>query len=402
MTGEALMPTRPAKARKLLKEKKAIVIQKVPFTIQLTYQPKTNILTKISLGIDDGAKQSGIAAVCHFKERKVVVIEATLSLRCDTKNHIDNRRARRRLRRSCLRHRQPRRRRKDKTGWIPPSVKVRKDNIIRLVKSLSELLPITSIVWEKGQFDTHKLVNPFVSGTDYQKGFDFGFDNRKAAVLFRDSYICIYCGVNCIQAGRIATVDHVIPKARGGTDTFLNLVTACYECNAKKGKLTAEEFGFPHVVGKTFAYPAHLQCGKSYLERELKKIALVESVFGYETKVWRVSLRLEKSHINDAISMVIRSGPFFCEAEKYNILVRRRRRDMYNRKHSSFGGFRHFDLVMWHKRNGETVMGTVRSFVPSRNIVKCRFPHNDNVGVSVKRLSLKQRFKGIVYQPLNL
>ena len=298
MKGEPLMPTRPAKARILLKKKKAIVKTKVPFTIQLTYQPKTNILQPISVGIDDGAKQAGIAAVCQFKKKQVVVLEATLSLRCDTKKHLSNRRARRRLRRSRLRHRQPRHRRGDKTGWIPPSVKVKKDNIIRVVKSLSRLLPITNIVWEKGQFDTHKLVNPKVSGTDYQEGFDSplsggrnertslsyspprmrGIENRKAAVLFRDSYVCQYCGVNCslrspttssygIEAGVVATVDHVIPKSRGGTDTFLNLVTACYECNAKKDKLTAEEFGFPHVVGKTFAYPAHLQCGKSYLEK---------------------------------------------------------------------------------------------------------------------------------------
>lgn len=219
------------------------------------------------------------------------------------------------------------------------------------------------------------------------------------AVLFRDSYVCQYCGINCIEAGKIATVDHIIPVSRGGTDTFVNLITACYECNAKKGKMTAAEFGFPHVIGKTFAYPAHLQCGKAYLEKELTKIAQVESVFGYSTKMFRESLGLEKSHINDAIAMVVKEGVFFSDAQKYNLLVRRRRRDMHNRKHASFCGFVHFDLVTWHKRNGETVMGTVRSFVPSRNIVKCRFPHNDNVGVNVNRLSLKQRFKGLVYQP---
>jgi len=402
MTGEALMPTRPAKARKLLKEKKAIVKTVVPFTIQLTYQPKTLIKLPISVGIDDGAKNAGIAAVCHFKTKKVVVIEATISLRCDTKKHLDNRRARRCLRRSRKRHRQPRRRRGDKTGWIPPSVKVRKDNIIRVVSSLSGLLPISNIVWEKGQFDTHKLVNPKVTGKDYQEGFDKGFANRKAAVLFRDSYVCQYCGINCIEAGRIATVDHIIPKSRGGTDTFLNLVTACYECNMKKGKRTAEEFGFPHIVGKTFVYPAHLQSGSSYMEAELRKIASLEIVFGYSTKVWRDNLGLKKSHVNDAIAMVIRSDAFDCESAKYHIIVRRRRRDMYNRKYSSFGGLVHFDLVVWHKRNGELLLGTVRSFVPNRNIVKCRFPHNDNVGVNVNRLSLKQRFKGIVYQPEKL
>ena len=265
MTGEPLMPTHPAKARILLKEKKAIVKAKVPFTIQLTYQLKTKILQDVSVGIDDGAKKAGVVAVCHFQKRNVVVQEVTVSLRCNTKKHIDNRRARRRLRRSRKRHRQPRTRRGDKTGWIPPSVKVKKDNIIRYVKSLSDLLPITDIVWEKGQFDTHRLVNPEVCGTDYQQGFDQGFENRKAAVLYRDAYVCQYCGINCIQVGRVATVDHVIPTSRGGTDTFLNLVTACLECNQKKGKLTAEEFGFPLIVGKTFAYPAHLQSGQSYL-----------------------------------------------------------------------------------------------------------------------------------------
>lgn len=402
MTGEPLMPTRPAKARILLKEKKAIVKTTVPFTIQLTYQPKTNILQEISVGIDDGAKQAGIAAVCHFKKKKVLVIESTISLRCDTKKHLSNRRARRKNRRSRKRHRQPRRRRGDKTGWIPPSVKVRKDNIIRAISDLSRFLPITLVRWEEGQFDTHKLVEPKVSGTDYQKGFDKGFENRKAAVLFRDSYICQYCGTNCIEAGKIPTVDHVIPKARSGTDTFLNLVCACSECNAKKGDLTATEFGFPEVVGKTFAYPAHLQCGKKYLRKELEKIASVESLFGYETKVFRKSLGLKKSHTNDAIAMVVKNRLFRCEAEKYDVTVRRRRRDMHNRKHSSFGGFLHFDLVTWHKRNGEKLRGTVRSFVPSRQIVKCRFPHNDNVGVKVHRLSLKQRFKSVVYQPKSI
>ena len=77
--------------------------------------------------------------------------------------------------------------------------------------------------------------------------------------------------------------------------------------------------GFPHVIGKTFAYPAHLQCGKAY-------IAHVESVFGYSTKMFRESLGLFKSHRNDAIAIVVKEGEFFSESEKYNLLVRRRRR----------------------------------------------------------------------------
>lgn len=56
-------------------------------------------------------------------------------------------------------------------------------------------------------------------------------------VLRRDAYKCVYCG-----RGDIAlTVDHVIPKARGGQDTWDNMVCACTKCNNKKGSRTPAE-----------------------------------------------------------------------------------------------------------------------------------------------------------------
>jgi 5-methylcytosine-specific restriction endonuclease McrA len=55
-------------------------------------------------------------------------------------------------------------------------------------------------------------------------------------ILRRDNHKCLYCGstVNL-------TVDHVIPKSRGGEDSWENLVTACIKCNNKKGSRTPEE-----------------------------------------------------------------------------------------------------------------------------------------------------------------
>ena len=51
-------------------------------------------------------------------------------------------------------------------------------------------------------------------------------------VLERDDYVCVYCnGAN----GEATTVDHVVPKAQGGTDELSNLVAACLKCNARKG-----------------------------------------------------------------------------------------------------------------------------------------------------------------------
>ncbi|PAW27571.1 hypothetical protein BKC07_19150 [Peribacillus simplex] len=61
------------------------------------------------------------------------------------------------------------------------------------------------------------------------------FDIREI-VLERDGYICKYCG----GAGR--TIDHVIPRSRGGKTTLSNCVCACKECNSNKRNLSLEEF----------------------------------------------------------------------------------------------------------------------------------------------------------------
>ena len=58
-------------------------------------------------------------------------------------------------------------------------------------------------------------------------------------ILKRDRFRCQYCGAK----GKPLTVDHVIPRERGGPDTWENLVAACVACNTKKGNRTPEEAG---------------------------------------------------------------------------------------------------------------------------------------------------------------
>jgi len=55
-------------------------------------------------------------------------------------------------------------------------------------------------------------------------------------VYKRDHYQCVYCGSN-----KDLTLDHVIPKSRGGGNEWTNLVTSCFKCNLKKGNKTPEE-----------------------------------------------------------------------------------------------------------------------------------------------------------------
>jgi 5-methylcytosine-specific restriction endonuclease McrA len=59
----------------------------------------------------------------------------------------------------------------------------------------------------------------------------------KREIFRRDSFTCQYCGR---QASRL-TIDHVLPRHRGGEHTWTNLVTACSECNLRKGGRTLQE-----------------------------------------------------------------------------------------------------------------------------------------------------------------
>jgi len=60
-------------------------------------------------------------------------------------------------------------------------------------------------------------------------------------VYMRDDYTCQYCGVR--KPARELNYDHVIPRHRGGTTSWENIVTSCYACNDRKGAHTADEIG---------------------------------------------------------------------------------------------------------------------------------------------------------------
>jgi len=66
----------------------------------------------------------------------------------------------------------------------------------------------------------------------------------KRNVCIRDNYTCGYCGIK----SRKMTVDHVVPKAHGGKNSFENTVCACKKCNNKKGDKLPKECGM---------YPSH-------------------------------------------------------------------------------------------------------------------------------------------------
>lgn len=77
-------------------------------------------------------------------------------------------------------------------------------------------------------------------------------------VLQRDGHACAYCGYT--GAGRELTIDHVVPRSRGGRTVWENVVTACAPCNRRKGDRMPDEVGMGLAV--QLRPPSALQLGR--------------------------------------------------------------------------------------------------------------------------------------------
>ena len=64
-----------------------------------------------------------------------------------------------------------------------------------------------------------------------------GVSLSRRAVFLRDGHTCQYCG------GRAESIDHVLPRSRGGQHTWENVVAACRRCNARKMNRLPSEAG---------------------------------------------------------------------------------------------------------------------------------------------------------------
>ncbi len=85
-------------------------------------------------------------------------------------------------------------------------------------------------------------------------------------LMIRDQHLCQYCGT---KLGKSATIDHVVPKSRGGITSYLNCVASCKPCNSNKRDLTPEQ------AGMTLKYkpkkPSFLSLYRSYLNEHSPK-----------------------------------------------------------------------------------------------------------------------------------
>ena len=168
---QPLMPTKRAgKVYRLLRDKKAKVVRKEPFTIKLLYEPETHIVQDLTLGVDTGSSKIGCAVV---NDKQEVLYLSEVKIRNDVTKKMDRRRTYRRSRRNRkARYRKPRFLNivnSTKKGRYSPTLRSKFDSHVREIELIKKLLPIKNLVLETGSFDTHKLKNPNVSGWGYQK-----------------------------------------------------------------------------------------------------------------------------------------------------------------------------------------------------------------------------------------
>ncbi len=297
---QPLQPTHPARARQLLGKGKAAVYRHYPFTIILKYEVSDAEIQPLRLKIDPGSNTTGLAII-NDKTGDVVFAAELQHRGQEIKKSLDSRRALRRGRRSRkTRYRKPRfNNRIRPKGWFPPSLISRIYNIETWIRRLRQLCPIVAISLELVKFDTQAMQNPEINGVEYQQGELFGYEVREY-LLEKFERKCAYCGADSVPL----QVEHIIPRARGGSNRVSNLTIACGPCNFRKGNQTAEEFGHPEVQAlakKPLKDTAAVNATRWELYRRIQDIGLpVELGTGGRTKYNRSIRKLPKTHWLDA------------------------------------------------------------------------------------------------------
>jgi len=289
--GYPLMPCKPAKARKLLRDGKAKILRSSPFTIGLLWDCE-GYVQEVVVGIDKGSTVTGICCIGNEE----ILLSAEIEHRRDVKEKMATRRAHRRNRRKrkCYRAKRFNNRASSKrTGRLSPSIKTNVEEVIRVVKHLP--VPISSIIIEDVQVDIARLNTPSLKGSQYQDPTRLD-ENLRIACLMRDGYTCQHCG----KQGVRLEAHHIVYREHGGKDTLTNLLTLCAACHQKvhQGKIRLQVTG---VSGHLDQIAQRTMQGKSYLYATLGKQTKLSTMFGYQTAMVRKARELPKTHDADAL-----------------------------------------------------------------------------------------------------
>lgn len=396
--GKPLMPTNTRKARLLLKNGKAIVKKKEPFTIQLLFG-SSGYKQEAILGVDSGSKTVGLSATTKTKE----LFSAELILRNDIVDLLSTRRATRRARRNRLRYRKARflnRVSRKKKGWLAPSIEYKIDTHITIINTICKMLPIAKIIIETASFDIQKINNPNISGAEYQQGQQLGFWNVREFVLFRDNHTCQHCKGK--RKDKILNVHHIQSRKVGG-DAPNNLVTLCETCHNDyhKGKINLQI-----KRGKSLKDTTFMGIMRPTLLARLRIIHNnVQETFGYITKNTRITNNLPKTHSMDA--RCISGNPLAEPCESWLLRKVRRHNRQIHKYTINKGGVRKLNQspyeVKGYRLFDKVVAKGMKGFITGRRLtgsfaIKTLQGVVISEGISYKKINLLTKRKNIIWE----
>lgn len=314
--GKPLMPCSNTIARLLLKQGKAKVKRREPFTIKLTYET-TSYTQDLTLGVDTG---SGTIGTAVSKNNGDIVYISEIIVRNDITDKMTQRAKYRRNRRN-------RKTRYRKAKWLNRANSIKNDRFsptmqsklhshIKEIEYIKSILPITKLVFETGQFDMHLMKNPSLASPKvkhwgYQKGANYGFENTKAMVLNRDNYTCQCCRGK--HKDSKLEVHHIIYRCQGGSDEADNLITLCHTCHKAlhDGKIN------PKLSGKTKGNLKYATQMNSIRKQLFRLYPGAIETFGYITKTNRLRLGVNKEHYHDACTIATQGDSFTLKTNLY-------------------------------------------------------------------------------------
>ena len=366
--GNPLMPTKKlGKVRHMLKDGRAKVVQRTPFTIQLTYET-TGFTQEISLGVDAGSKVVGLSATTEKEE----LFASNVILRNDVVKLLADRRMLRAKRRGRKTRYRPirflNRTKAKKSGWIPPSVKQKLDTHIQLVKNVNKILPISETILEIASFDIQRIKNPDITNEGRQHGEQEGFWNVREYVLFRDNHECQHCHGK--SGNKILNVHHIESRKTGG-NTPNNLITLCKTCHEAfhKGKIKLRI-----KRGESYKDASFMNIMREMFYNKIRTLySNVSVTYGCITKKIRIESCLSKDHKIDA--RCISGNPTAKEGDDWflQVAARRHNRKIHKMNFSKGGerkanqgnkfeyGFQLFDKVLFMTKEGHFKNGFVFS-----------------------------------------
>lgn len=360
-----LAPTKVNKGWYLVRKGRAKIKSRYPMVIQLEkeVEPDKYDESRVVVGIDDGSAHVGLAIVQKCPTKNKVVFKGTIEQRQDVKHLMDVRRGYRRYHRYHKRYRQARfnnRHSSKRSGRLAPSIKQKKDAVLRVLYQLNRWINIQEYYLEDVCMDIRAMTDGYKPYRwQYQKSSRLDENLRKAAII-RDGCKCQECGrSNCVLE-----VHHIKARKYGGADTIGNLITLCSGCHQKtEGREREFEDRYFKIIGskpKRFDYAMHVMQGKNYLREKISELGSLHLTNGGETANKRIDWNIEKSHSNDAIC-ITGCIPDTCDMKEWIIKPMRRKSKA---KTDNVLGIRHRDLVSYTYKNGEIHTGYVTALYP--------------------------------------